>query len=64
MSDLLTVEEIAAELRIPEGTFRTWRANDKGPKSFRIGRRVVYRRADVEAWLAAQEAKTGKGGAQ
>jgi excisionase family DNA binding protein len=60
--DLLTVDEIAAELRVPEGTFRSWRAQNRGPKSFKIGRRVVYRRADVIAWLAAQEQATARGG--
>lgn len=62
--DLLTVDELAEELRVPAGTFRSWRAQRKGPKSFKIGRRVVYRRSEVEAWLAAQEQATARGGAQ
>lgn len=61
--DLLTVDEIAAELRVPEGTFRSWRSRNQGPRSFRLGRRVVYRRSDVEAWLVAQEQATARGGA-
>jgi excisionase family DNA binding protein len=60
--DLLTVDEIAAELRVPESTFRTWRSIGKGPKSFKLGRRVVYRRSDVEAWIAQQEQATTRGG--
>lgn len=59
---LMTVDEVAAELRVPVGTFRSWRSLNRGPKSFRIGRRVVYYRADVEAWLAAQQESTGRGG--
>jgi predicted DNA-binding transcriptional regulator AlpA len=30
-----------------------------GPKSGKLGRRVVYRRADVEAWIAAAFDATG-----
>ena len=60
--DLLTVDEIADELRVPAATFRSWRALGRGPKSFKIGRRVVYRRSDVEAWIAAEEARTSRGG--
>jgi excisionase family DNA binding protein len=60
--DLLTVDEIAEQLRVPAGTFRSWRYRDIGPKSIKLGRRVVYRRSDVEAWLAKQEQDTARGG--
>ena len=32
----------------------TWRHQGKGPPSVRAGRRVLYRRGDVEKWLADQ----------
>lgn len=52
---LLTLEEAAARLRVPENTLRFWRAQGKtGPKSARIGRRVMYRAADVEKWVQEQ----------
>lgn len=54
MSDLLTLEEAAEKLRTPVSTLRYWRATKVGPRSARIGRRVVYRRVDLEAWLDAQ----------
>ena len=60
--DLLTVEEIAAELRVPAGTFRSWRSRKVGPRSFKIGRRVVYKLSDVKAWLDKQEQSTARGG--
>ena len=63
MSELLTVPEVAAMLRKPEGTLRYWRAVNRGPKSFKSGSTVVYRRSDVEAWLRAQEDATSRGGA-
>jgi len=33
-----------------------------GPASFRMGRRVVYRRAEIEKWISAQEAASIRGG--
>ena len=39
---------------ISEATLRWWDATGKGgPRSGRLGRRVVYRREDVQAWLDA-----------
>jgi hypothetical protein len=38
---------------IPPRTASRWRASGDGPAYVRLGkRRIVYRRADVEAWLA------------
>lgn len=54
MKRLLRLEEVAALTGIPANTLRYWRATDTGPKSARLGRRVVYREADVIAWIDAQ----------
>mgnify|MGYP002355399842 CR=1 FL=1 len=54
MSDLMFTEEVSAKCRVPEPTLRWWRHVGTGPKSFRLGRRVVYKRADVEAWIEEQ----------
>lgn len=54
--ELLTTAEVALILRAPVSTVRYWRHLGTGPKSFKLGRRVVHRRADVHAWLAEQEA--------
>jgi prophage regulatory protein len=48
---------------IPASTWRYWAINDTGPRSFKIGRRRVWRRTDVLAWIAQQDAATGAGGA-
>jgi len=45
-----------AEYDIAEGTLYYWRHKGIGPPSVRIGRRVMYRRGDVEAWIAEQAA--------
>ncbi len=57
-AELLTLEE-AAVLRTPVATLRYWRHLGVGPDGFRLGRRVVYRRQDVERWVAErQQAQT------
>lgn len=58
---ILTISEVSAETGIPVPTLRWFRANNKGPKSFRLAGRVVYRREHVEAWIAEQESATARG---
>jgi hypothetical protein len=40
--ELLTMAEVAEALRVPVSTLRYWRSRGEGPKSFALGRRVVY----------------------
>jgi predicted DNA-binding transcriptional regulator AlpA len=54
-NDLLTTVEVALITRAPVSTVRYWRHLGTGPRSFRLGRRVVYRRHDVEHWLSERE---------
>ena len=61
-NDLLTTAEVAAITRAPDSTLRYWRHCGTGPRSFRLGRRVVYRRHDVEAWLKDCERQSAAGG--
>ena len=53
--ELLTITGVAELLRTPVATLRYWRHLGIGPASFRIGRRVMYRRSDVEEWINAQQ---------
>jgi hypothetical protein len=50
----LTEAEAAALLRATIRTLRSLRRKSSGPKYIRVGRRIIYRLADVEAWQAAQ----------
>jgi DNA-binding transcriptional MerR regulator len=59
--DLLTVTEVSARLRTPAGTLRYWRAIGRGPVSFKVGRRVVYRESAVVAYLTQQQMETSSG---
>ena len=52
--ELLTISEVAAIVRAPLATLRYWRHLGTGPRSFRLGRRVVYRAGDLRAWIDAQ----------
>jgi predicted DNA-binding transcriptional regulator AlpA len=52
-SEILYTEEVAALTRVPVATLRWLKAMEKGPKCGKLGRRVVYRRADVEQWIAS-----------
>jgi excisionase family DNA binding protein len=52
--ELLTITEAADVLRTPVATLRYWRHQGIGPRSFRLGRRVLYRRDDVHAWIDAK----------
>ena len=53
-AELLTIAEAADMLRAPVATLRYWRHLGTGPHSFRLGRRVLYRRADLRTWIDAQ----------
>ncbi len=51
---LLTTTEVAEMTRLPEATIRWFRHAGKGPRSARLGRRVVYRESDVLQWIEDQ----------
>lgn len=54
--DLLTTDEVADLVRVPQGTIRYWRHIGTGPEGFKIGRHVLYRYQRVREWITAQEA--------
>lgn len=55
LSEFLTQDEAAAELKVCERTLDRWRNLGEGPPITRLGRRILYRRSSVQAWLHAQE---------
>ena len=56
-SEFLTTADVSAMTRVAVATLRYWRHTGGvvGPPSVKLGRRVMYRRAEVEKWL--REAK-------
>jgi excisionase family DNA binding protein len=57
--NLLTIDEAAAVLRTPKATLRYWRHLRTGPRSFKIGRRVLYRASELHEWINAQHDHDG-----
>lgn len=54
MDRLLTIDEVSELTRVPVNTLRYWRHCGTGPSSARIGKRVVYREADIARWIDGQ----------
>ena len=52
----LTTQDVADLLRTSPSSVRWWRAVGYGPPGIKVGRRVLYRSADVTAWLGRLEA--------
>lgn len=52
-ADYLTTKDLARELNMSEVALAQMRQRAKGPTFIRLGRTIRYRRADIEAWLAA-----------
>ena len=61
-SDLISTKQVSGMTGLPCGTLRYYRHMDIGPASFTLGRRVVYRRADVLRWISERENATRRGG--
>jgi excisionase family DNA binding protein len=64
MPEYMTTEEVAELLRTSPESVRFWRHSRTGPRSFKVGRRVLYDRRDVEAFIEAardrgEQAKAG-----
>lgn len=55
MHDLMTAEEVADYLRISRPAFYQLKRRDVGPPVIRMGRRLRYRRVDVDQWLDEQQ---------
>lgn len=54
---MLSTKEAAAYTGFSENTLRYWRhiADGSGPKSFRVGKKLVYyAEEDLDEWLASQ----------
>jgi len=48
----LTEEETAVYAgKVPKATLKQWRWLGQGPPYSKVGRRVVYRRSDVDRWI-------------
>jgi predicted DNA-binding transcriptional regulator AlpA len=53
----LDAKQLATELHVHLVTIWKWRQRREGPPAVRVGKRLMYRRASVEKWLASREEK-------
>lgn len=51
--ELMTTEEFAEYVRRPVATIYQWNSRGQGPRFIKRGRSILYRRADIDAWLNA-----------
>ena len=61
--DLLTMPEAAEMARLPVNSLRHMRKQGGGPEGFRMGKRVVFRKGKVRAWIKAVEEAQNRQGA-
>lgn len=54
VTKLLTLDEVSELTHIPVATLRWYRAKGIGPKTFRLGGRVMAREDDLDAWIQQQ----------
>jgi hypothetical protein len=52
--EYLTAEDLERDYRLPASTWRYFHTADKGPKATKMGRRLLWKRSVVEAWIAEQ----------
>ncbi|MGC4112209.1 MAG: helix-turn-helix domain-containing protein [Nocardioides sp.] len=56
---ILTLTEIADYLHVPVQTLYDLRSKGRGPRGFRVGRRLQFRQSEIEVWLLGLEHKDG-----
>ena len=57
-TELLTTGEAANDLRLSPRTLERYRVTGAGPRFLKIGRRVVYRRSDLDGWLKTKSRRS------
>jgi predicted DNA-binding transcriptional regulator AlpA len=55
LSDYVSKEQLAQELRRTTRTLDRWLLHGNGPAYVRLGRRVLFRKGSIEEWLLGQE---------
>jgi predicted DNA-binding transcriptional regulator AlpA len=54
MTEYLLPNQLASHWGVSANTLRKWRWEGKGPRFVKLGRKVVYRRTDIDAFANAQ----------
>jgi prophage regulatory protein len=56
-SEYMYADEVEREYPVAACTLRYWASIGTGPKSFKVGKRRVWRRSEVARWFAEKEAE-------
>jgi Helix-turn-helix domain len=59
--DLVSINDLAVEVGVSIRTLRRWNKRPDAPKRYRRGRRLMYRRADVQSWFERSKRMVGAG---
>lgn len=51
---ILRLQEVSDRTGVPVETLRYWRKLGAGPRSYKLGKRVVYDVAEVDRWVDEQ----------
>jgi predicted DNA-binding transcriptional regulator AlpA len=57
--ELMSLAEVAAYVRLPLRTLYDMRRRRVGPPAFKLGKRLVHRRSEVDRWLEAHRDQPG-----
>jgi excisionase family DNA binding protein len=52
--NVLSARHASSYLGCSESVLRLWRSQGKGPRYFRAGKLIRYRKADLDAWIEAR----------
>ena len=52
--NVLSARQSGSYLGCSESVLRLWRSQGKGPRYFRAGKLVRYRKTDLDAWIEAR----------
>jgi predicted DNA-binding transcriptional regulator AlpA len=58
---IIPLAEVSVRTGTPVATLRYWRSKGGGPRTFRVGRRVMAFESEVDEWLQEQAAKEDRG---
>lgn len=56
--ELLPTPEASAYIRISPATMASYRSCGIGPAFLKFGKRVLYRRSDLDAWIASRRVRS------
>jgi hypothetical protein len=57
-TEYITVQELEIRAKISSRTLRNWRNRRIGPPFIKVGKQILYKWADIEAWLNAHQVQT------